>query len=163
MGTEERIVERIIAVEMARRAGNDVEYVETKLPNKAILRSNIDGEVITTKQSKIREKVIVPQKPKEERVGNGIKIAERPEKAAVDKMEYADRIITEIHIRVPIIYYAVMVFGLASAIFGAVTTYPVYHSVMLGGIGVFLVGFIGFLEVIYKRRIYKRRILKITG
>nr|AAU84269.1 hypothetical protein GZ9C4_25 [uncultured archaeon GZfos9C4] len=66
----------------------------------------------------------------------------------------SNRTLTEIHTKVPIIYYAMIAFGLGSIIFGAfsVATNPVYYSVMIGGIGVILVALIGILEVACKRR-----------
>lgn len=110
------------------------------------------------KQPKIREEVMVPPKP-EERIGiNGRRIAKRQENAPIEILINANRIITKLHTRIPIIYYVIMAFGLVSAIFGAVTSYPVSRAVILGGISIFLVAFTGFLEVIYKRRS-----LKITG
>lgn len=51
--------------------------------------------------------------------------------------------------KVPVIYYIVMIFGLASAIFGAVKVISptIDFTIMLGGLGIFLAAFIGFLEI----------------
>ena len=119
------------------------------------------------KQAKIGEEGMMPPKPEEGIGKNGGKIAKMPKKVAVDKMKTSNRImkksnriLTELHTSVPLIYYVMMGFGLASAIFGAFAarSYPVYYSIMIGGLGVFLVASIGFLEIRYTKRILKKAV-----
>jgi len=161
MSARGRIVEQF---EMSQMAKNGVSnYRKIELPKEVIIRTeSVEGVPKTTKQPKIREGV--PPEPEEWIGKNGREITKRWEKVAIDKVESSNRNIVELHTSVPIIYYVMMGFGLvtagfglASAIFGAANL-PVYRSVMIGGIGVFLVAFIGFLEI---KRTERR--LKITG
>ena len=112
------------------------------------------------KQAKIGEEGMMPPKPEEGIGKNGGKIAKMPKNVAVDKMKKTNRILTELHTSVPLIYYVMVVFGLASAIFGAFAARsdPVYYSIMIGGLGVFLVASIGFLEIRYTKRILKKAV-----
>lgn len=164
MNARERIVEQF---EMSQMAKNGVRsYGKIELPKEVIIRTeNVKGEVETTKQSKTIGVVIVPPEPVEDIRNNGREIAKMPKKVAIDKMKTSNRImkksnriLTGLHTRVPIIYYVMMVFGLTSVIFGTVTvtSYPFLYSVMIGGIGVFLVALIGFLEIKYTKRILKK-------
>lgn len=158
MSAREGIVERFKRCEMTRNGVSGYKKVE--LLKIALIRTNFGETVEFTKQPKIIAEVMIPPKSGG-RVGkNGRKIVKRLEEAPIKKVKNSNRIVTEIHTKVPIIYYVMMMFGLASVIFGAfaVTAYPAYYSVMVGGLGVFLVALIGVLEIAYK----KRR-LKITG
>jgi len=153
MNPRERIVEQFEMSQMAKKGVS--KYKKIELPEKVIIRTeNIRGKVESAKLLKTREEVIMPPKP-EEGVGKNVReLVKRQEKVTFDKMRNSNRRITELHTSVPIIYYVMMGFGLASAIFGAFTvaSYPIYYSVMIGGIGVFLVAFIGFLEIKYTKR-----------
>lgn len=151
MNANERFVERIKAAEMARRG---VVYEDFKLPKIVLRRTKKDmREIETTKQRRIRKEVMIPPKFEEGMRKNGKEIAKAPRKLAIDKMENTNRVITGIHTKVPIIYYVVMAFGLLSAFWGTfpAASYPIYYSVVIGGIGVALVAFIGVLEVGYKK------------
>ena len=84
-----------------------------------------------------------------ERRKNGKKIVKVSGNRGVLKMKNATRRVAEMHTNVPIIYYVVMIFGLVSAIFGAVKVISptIDFTIMLGGLGIFLAAFIGFLEI----------------
>lgn len=157
MNARERIVEQFEISQMAKNGAKS--YGTIQLPKKVIVRiESVRGEIESTKQPKIREDV--PPEPEEGIGKNGRKIVKRLEEAPIKKMKNSNRVVTEIHTEVPIIYYVMMMFGLASAIFGAFTvrSHPAYYSVMIGGIGVFFVAFISFLEIKYTKRK-----LKISG
>lgn len=119
-------------------------------------------EAIEKIPRRIREEEVVLPKPEEWKRKNGKEIAKRQGNREKFKIEYANNILntsnrtlTEIHTKVPIIYYAMMAFGLGSIILGAfsVASNPVYYySVMIGGIGVVLVTLIGILEVAYNKK-----------
>lgn len=154
MNTKERIVERIHGVEMTKQ---EIKYPVMPLPKVVMIRTtNSKGEVEFIKQRRIRKMERMPPKHKEERKLNKIEIAKRLEKVKKDKMNNTNRILNDtnkiiigIHKKVPIIYYIVMIFGLASAIFGAVKAISptIDFTIMLGGLGIFLAAFIGFLEI----------------
>ena len=150
MNARERIVEQL---EMTQMAKNGVSsYGKIELPKEVIVRTeNVRGVVKSTKQAKIREEV--PPEPEEWIGKNGRKIVKRLEEAPIKKVKNTNRVITGIHTKVPIIYYVVMAFGLLSAIWGTfpAASYPIYYSVVIGGIGVALVAFIGVLEVVYTK------------
>ena len=152
MSAKEGIAERFKRSEMTRNGVN--KYRKVEFLKIALIRTeNIGGTVEFTKQPKIREEVMIP--PKSAGVGkNGRKVVKRLEEAPIKKVKNSNKIVTEIHTKVPKIYYAMMMFGLASAIFGvfAVTSYPIYYSVVFGGISVFLVAFIGRLEIKHTKR-----------
>ena len=140
---------------MTQRTKNGViTYRKIELPKKVIIRTeNVSGEVEFTKQPKIREEEMMPPKPEDGIRKNGRKIVKHVEEAK--NVELKRILYREIanHVagcaKVPIIYYIVMIFGLASAIFGAVKVISptIDFTIMLGGLGIFLVAFIGFLEI----------------
>ena len=150
MSAREHIVEQF---EMSQMAKNGVSnYRKIEFPgNVIIITETVEGRTRTTKQPKIREEV--PPEPEEWIGKNGRKIVKRLEEAPIKKVKNTNRVITGIHTKVPIIYYVVMAFGLLSAIWGTfpAASYPIYYSVVIGGIGVALVAFIGVLEVVYTK------------
>jgi len=151
MSARGRIVEQFEVSQMAR---NGVTEYKIELPEQRIIRrKNKEGKNESVKQLKIREVEVMPPEP-EEGIERSREIIKVLEKAPIKKMENSNRRIIEIHTKVPKIYIAIMVFGLASAIFAAfsVASYPVYYSIMIGGIGIFFVALIGVLEVIFLKR-----------
>ncbi len=96
---------------------------------------------------------MVPPKPEEGIRKNGRKIVKQVEEAKNVELkrilyrEIANHVADRV--KVPVIYYIVMIFGLASAIFGAVKAISptIDFTIMLGGLGIFLAAFIGFLEI----------------
>ena len=128
------------------------KYKKIELPAIVITKT----KNVTIKQPKSRGVVIEPLKPKEI-TENGRKITKVMENVPIVKMRNTNKIASDMHTKGPKIYYAIMVFGLLCAIFGAVLYPTYYNSLMIGGIGVFLVAFMGFLEF----KSLKRK-LKIT-
>jgi hypothetical protein len=146
------IVEQFEMSQMAKRGISNYRKIE--LPKRVIVRTeNVRGKVESTKQSKIREEVMVLPEPGEGIGKNGgmiVKPVEEAKNVELKRILYreianhvADRV------KVPVIYYIVMIFGLASAIFGAVKAISptIDITIMLGGLGIFLAAFIGFLEI----------------
>lgn len=123
-----------------------------ELLNVVLIRTeNVRGESKFIKQPKTKTGRMVLQKHRELTEKNGIKIVKKLEEAPIIKMENSNRIVTEIHSEVPIIYYLVMLFGLASVIFSWDTSVPIYRSIMFGGGCVFFVALIGVLEIKLKK------------
>lgn len=158
MNRDGHLIEWIKTVDMAREG---VNYEDIEGLRMVVRRTkNNNGDVIeTVKRPRTINMTAMPQKP-EERMKNGEAISKVHENRAYSKIRNSNRNLTnsndnltKIHRSVPLIYYVMVVFGLASAISGAllVASYPVYYSVVVGGIGVSLVAFIGILEVLYKR------------
>lgn len=149
MIAEEHIVEQIKKAEMAREG----KYEEYMFPKEVLkITRNDEGRIIeTAKQPEIRKVATIPPKPVLEagRRKNGKKIVKVSGNRGELKMKNAARRVTEMHTTVPIIYYIVMIFGLASAIFGAIKVISptIDFTIMLGGLGIFLAAFIGFLEI----------------
>lgn len=146
--------------EMSQMAKNGVsKYSKIELPKNVIIRTETVEEVKSTKQAKIRKEGMMPPKPEEGIGKNGRKIVNRLEEAPIKKMKDSNRKITELYTGVPKIYYAMIVFGLISVLFGRALYPVVYLFVIIGGIGVVFVALIGILEIIYN----KKRKIKITG
>ena len=124
------------------------KYKKIELPEIVITKT----KNVTMKQPKSRGVVIEPLKPKEI-IENGRKITKVMENVPIVKMRNTNKIASDMQRKGPIIYYSMMVFSLVSAIIGA-ASYPAYYSygLMIGGIGVFLVAFMGILEFIYIKR-----------
>ena len=145
MSAEEHIVEQIKTAKMAREG----KYEEYRFPKEVLkITRNGEGKIIDTER-RIREEEEVLLKFEEWKRKNGKEIVKVQWNREKLKMKNATRRVAEMHTKVPIIYYIVMIFGLASAIFGAVKVISptIDFTIMLGGLGIFLVAFIGFLEI----------------
>ena len=147
MRGKEEIFEQINKAKMAR---DNVTYSEIKLPSMVISEiKSASGDVVETEKQERGKKKPFSMKTKEETVKNGEKIIKHVEDAKNVKLErflyqeFANHVADRV--KVPLIYYIVMIFGLASAIFGAVKAIDL--SIMLGGLCIFLAAFIGFLEI----------------
>ena len=67
----------------------------------------------------------------------------------ITELANLNQALVKIHTRVPLIYYAAATFGLGSVAIGMFSAIP---FAVICGIAVFLVAFVGILEVVFARR-----------
>lgn len=120
---------------------NEYNIRKIEFPEKVIIRTeNVRGEVESTKQPKVRERVRVPLKPEEGIGKNGRKFAKRPEELRIksDIIEALDlsKENTSITKKLNAIYYLEMFVGVTIL----VSTIILYQALGLMAIPMFILG-----------------------